>query len=118
MSLTGTTVVDILEMGKLASKVLTCRMFTQSIQFLQIFSGFENGERVFRITYRREFWKIVSMPPEMPTGEKLMLNHVDRCINRTLRGQAQINEQICNFAISDSAMSGSVIPFSFENHNG
>ena len=78
MFLTGTTVIDIFEMAKLASKVLTSRMFQQSTEFFNIFSGSENGKQVFRIAYSREFWKLVSMPPELTTGH--MMNHVERCV--------------------------------------
>ena len=69
MELTGTTYVDVSEMQRIAKQVRTTRMFYRSVDGIQITSGLDQNERLFKISYFREFLNEITAVPE--TNESL-----------------------------------------------
>jgi hypothetical protein len=74
IELSGTTVVDVSEMAKMAKKVRTSRSFQESISALLIGAGAEGNRRVFRIYYSEHFWKVLSSKPA--SGERSLIERL------------------------------------------
>jgi hypothetical protein len=69
LELRATTVVEISEIAKMAAEARTLKLFKQSVQALVISSSTENGARVFRASYPRDFWKLLLAKPGMNIDE-------------------------------------------------
>ena len=88
--ISGTAVVDISELARIASTVRTVRIFRRSVQFLEVRSADSDGQR-FRLLYPREFWTSVTSITDT-TGEKsLRINDLERNLTRSARGQLAIS---------------------------